>query len=171
MTDTGLLTTVASLGTHQRAIDGRHVTLAGNLAHRSRLSLGADGMARNAGYAKPALFLAAIWTITVGEQGDRADDGRCDRSLFGDDDRTLDQFRSDAAEQLFRHVASCEGHGGNILSIRMVIRMTKESPLIGLGVAEIDGVNETIAAGCAFGGWPGRTPCRGGRVTFRAASS
>jgi len=67
MTDTGLLTTVASLGTHQRAIGGRHVALAGDLAHRSRWAL--DGMARKAGHARAALFFAALWTITVGEQG------------------------------------------------------------------------------------------------------
>ncbi len=31
----------------------------------------------------------------------------------------------------------------------MVIRMTKESPVTGLGIAEIDGVKETISAGIA----------------------
>jgi hypothetical protein len=78
-----------------------------------------------------------------------SDDGGCDGSLLGDDDRTLDQLRSDAAEQVFHHVASCNGHGGDIPSITMVIRMTKESLLTGLGIAEIDGIDETISAGTA----------------------
>ncbi len=84
-----------------------------------------------------------------GEQGVRPGDGSCDGSLLGDDDRTLDQLRSDAAEQVFHHIASCKGHGGDIPSITMVIRMTKESLLTGLGIAEIDGVDETISAGTA----------------------
>ncbi len=87
-------------------------------------------------------------------------DSGCDEVLLGDDDRTLDQLRSDAAEQLFHHVASCKGHGGDIPSITMVIRMTKESLLTGLGIAEIDGVNDTISAGTArrMAGEAGITP-------------
>jgi hypothetical protein len=84
-----------------------------------------------------------------GESGDGEHDSGCDGSLLGDDDRTLDQLRSDAAEQVFHHVASCKGNGGDIPSITMVIRMTKESLLTGLGIAEIDGVNDTISAGTA----------------------
>jgi hypothetical protein len=80
--------------------------------------------------------------------GDSADGG-CDGSLLGDDDRTLDQLRSDAAEQVFHHVASCRGHGGDIPSITMVIRMSVDALTTGLGIAEIDGIDETISAGTA----------------------
>ena len=76
--------------------------------------------------------------------GDSSDAG-CDGSLLGDDDRTLDQLRSDAAERVFHQVASCKGNGGDIPSITMVIRMTKESLLTGLGIAQIDGIDETIS--------------------------
>jgi hypothetical protein len=312
MTDTGLLSAVAAMGAHQRVIDGSRAALAGELAHRSQLSLGSEGMARKAGHAKPALFLAELWTITVGEairlcevglatrsrtaldgtplparypvvaaaiaagtlgvdsaavivkeldaasvrcsvdareageatlvelagqytvadlhglarqvrdrldedgaeprdevhhrqrsvrfialsggmvrmvwdmppevaglvkasveaivgqdlrrakdsrtktgapddgaaNGDSADRG-CDGSLLGDDDRTLDQLRSDAAEQVFHHVASCKGHGGDIPSITMVIRMSVDALTTGLGIAEIDGIDGTISAGTA----------------------
>ncbi len=314
MGDTGLLSVIAAIGTHQRSFDAVRVAAAGEIAYRSQLTLGTDGMARKAGHAKPGAFLAELWTITVGEairlcdvglatrsrtaldgsplparypvvaaaitdgtlgvdsaavivkeldaasvrcgvdardvgeatlvemagahtvadlrglarqvrdrldedgaeprdevrhkrrschfitladgmvrmvwdmppevaglvkasidatvaqelrrakdhrktkgvpgdgnlgdgvpgEGDRDDD--CGGSLLGDDDRTLDQLRSDASEQLFHHVASCKGHGGDVPSITMVIRMTKESLLTGLGIAEIDGVDETISA-------------------------
>jgi hypothetical protein len=333
MGDTGLMTVIAAIGSHQRSFDSLRVAAAGEIAHRSQLSLGTDGMARKAGHAKPAQYLAELWTITVGEAmrlcevglatrsrialdgtplparypvvaaaitdgtlgidsaavivkeldaasvrcsvdarevgeaalvdlaaqytvadlrglarqvrdrldedgaeprdelrhkkrscrfitlpdgmvrmvwdmppeiaglakaavdgfvsrelraakderareqgravsggpdegepgagaqfsrghgdgvpGDGERNGGCDGSLLGDDDRTLDQLRSDAAEQVFHHVASCKGHGGDIPSITMVIRMTKESLLTGLGIAEIDGVDETISAGTA----------------------
>jgi len=330
MVDSGVLDVAAAMATLQRAVDAPRVVIAGEIAYRSQLILGTEGMARKAGYAKPALFLAELWTITVGEgmrlcdvglatrprtaldgtplparcpviasaiadgtlgvdsaavivreldaasvrcstsarevgeatlvemagqytvadlrglarqvrdrldedgaeprdelrhrkrscrfitlpdgmvrmlwdmppelaglakaavdgyvsrdlrrakderrktrgaQGDRAEgagnpaegdprggdqggsgaDNGCGGSLLDDDDddRTLDQLRSDAAEQVFHHVASCKGHGGDIPSITMVIRMSVDALKTGLGIAEIDGIDETISASTA----------------------
>ncbi len=73
----------------------------------------------------------------------------CGEPQQGDDDRTLQQLRSDAAEQVFHHAATCKGAAGELPAITMVIRMTLDSLLTGLGIAEIDGVPETIPAATA----------------------
>jgi hypothetical protein len=74
---------------------------------------------------------------------------RNDVHPLGDDPRTLEQLRADAAEQVFRHAATCSSAGGDLPSITMVIRMTMNSLLTGLGVAEIDGIGEMMSAGDA----------------------
>jgi hypothetical protein len=71
---------------------------------------------------------------------------REDAHLLGEDPRTLEQLRADAAEHVFRHAATCSSATGDLPSITMVVRMTLESLLTGLGTAQIDGINETISA-------------------------
>ena len=63
-----------------------------------------------------------------------------------EEERSFEQLRADAAEQIFRHVATCGHAGGDLPSITMVIRMTREELVTGAGFASIDGVNETISA-------------------------
>ena len=62
-----------------------------------------------------------------------------------DEERSFEQLRADAAEQIFRHVATCGHAGGDLPAITMVIRMTREELVTGAGFASIDGVNETIS--------------------------
>ncbi len=104
------------------------------------------------------LVKAAIDAIVGGELRQARDErkGRSpaetcgiDDAPLGDDPRTLEQLRADAAEQVFRHAATCSSAGGDLPSITMVIRISLESLLTGLGVAEIDGIGETISASTA----------------------
>ncbi|HEY0260386.1 MAG TPA: DUF222 domain-containing protein [Lacisediminihabitans sp.] len=84
-------------------------------------------------------------------------DGPDERSLAehrlaersGPDEHTLEQLRSDAAMEIFRHTATCAGAAGELPSTKMVVRMSLESLLTGLGRAQIDGIDETISAGRA----------------------
>jgi hypothetical protein len=288
MTDEGVLRGAAALVELQRAIDVYRVAVAGELADRSDGVRGASGMARRAGHARPAHFLAELWGITIGEAwrlcevglavrprlgldgtplparfpavqtavlrgslgvdaaavivrelqaaGPRCSDdalhdaeqqlvelaprftvkevqvlarearnrldqddpqpaeylrhekrslrltsrhegmlhlewdmtpatgglvkaaidaivgrelhqAREDAALLGDDLRTLEQLRADAAEQVFRHAATCTSAGGDLPSITMVVRMTLDSLITGLGSASIDGLDDTIPAG------------------------
>jgi hypothetical protein len=290
--DPALLGMLTELGVVQRLVDAIRVRAAGELADRSRESLGAAGLARRACFARPALMLAELWGITVGEAGrlsalglatrertslvgeplparyplvgcaiengtvgiesaaaiireleaaaprcsvdardeaerflvefatersvrdvaalarlvrDRLDqDGAVPRDeirharrslrlgttsdgtthldwylepgaaglvtagidavvgeqlrrnqnpdaaspdhVLPDDERTLEQLRSDAAVQIFRHVATCRGAAGDLPAFTMVVKLTLESLLTGRGTAEIDGVAETISA-------------------------
>ncbi len=66
-----------------------------------------------------------------------------------DEERTLEQHRSDAAAELFRHVATCAHAGGDLPAITMVVRMSLETLQRGVGVVEIDGIDETISAATA----------------------
>ncbi len=66
-----------------------------------------------------------------------------------EEERTLEQHRSDAATEIFRHAATCGHSGGDLPSITMVVRMTVESLMTGRGAAEVDGVGETISAATA----------------------
>jgi hypothetical protein len=115
-------------------------------ARRSlRLSSRHDGMLHLEWDMTPqtgGLVKAAIDAI-VGRELHQA---REDAHLLGDDPRTLEQLRADAAEQVFRHTATCSSAGGDLPSITMVVRMTMDSLLTGLGTAEIDGIGETISA-------------------------
>lgn len=63
-----------------------------------------------------------------------------------EEERTFEQLRADAAERVFRHAATCGPAGGELPSITMVIRMTREELLTGAGFASIDGITETISA-------------------------
>ncbi|HEY0258439.1 MAG TPA: DUF222 domain-containing protein [Lacisediminihabitans sp.] len=294
MTDDGLESTIAELGFLQRSLDALRVLTAGELAERSRPSLGGDGLAKRAGYARPSLLLAARWGLSPMEASrfcevglvcrprrsldgqplpsrypavsagisscelgvtsaaiivrelqsaslrcseearlegeaflvdwaptlstneittlarqirDRLDhdgleprdelhrarrrfrlttasDGMVDihwrlepaegglvraeidaivtaRLRRGTDDAcsaeggvagsppdevTLEQMRSDAAMEVFRHAMTCTAAAGDLPSTTVVVRMTLESLLTGLGAAEIDGVGETISA-------------------------
>jgi hypothetical protein len=62
------------------------------------------------------------------------------------EDRSFEQLRSDAAADIFHHVATCAHAGGDLPAITMVVRMTLDSLLTGSGFADIDGVAETISA-------------------------
>jgi hypothetical protein len=66
-----------------------------------------------------------------------------------EEERTLEQHRSDAATELFRHLATCSHAGGDLPAVTMVVRMSVDALMSGLGVAEIDGVGETISAATA----------------------
>ncbi|MES2170091.1 MAG: DUF222 domain-containing protein [Actinomycetota bacterium] len=63
-----------------------------------------------------------------------------------EEERSFEQLRADAAEQIFHHAATCGHAGGELPAITMVIRMTREELVTGAGFASIDGVNETISA-------------------------
>ena len=62
-----LLRLVADAGTLQRGLDAIRVRLAGELAVQSAVHLGADGIARRAGHASAASFLAELWQISPAE--------------------------------------------------------------------------------------------------------
>jgi len=70
-----------------------------------------------------------------------AEDGLVDA-----DDRTLPQRRADAAEDLFRHAISCDRPGGDHPVVTMVVRMTVDQLVEGLGVAQVDGIHAGISA-------------------------
>jgi hypothetical protein len=65
------------------------------------------------------------------------------------DDRTLEQRRADAAEQVFQHAASCSNTGGDRPTVSMVVRLTLEDLRCGFGTASIDGVAEPISIATA----------------------
>jgi len=62
-----LLRLLANAGTAQRSLDAIRVRLAGEVATQSAPHLGSEGMARRAGHATPASFLAELWQISVPE--------------------------------------------------------------------------------------------------------
>ncbi len=110
-----------------------------------RLGSRHDGMLRLEWEMTPqtgGLVKAAIDAV-VGRELRQA---REDAHLLGDDPRTLEQLRADAAEQVFRHAATCSSAAGDLPSITMVVRMTMDSLVTGLGTAEIDGIGETVSA-------------------------
>ena len=82
MTDP-LLDRFAEVAARHRAVDASRAELAGELAARS---VGPDGMARKAGYARPALMVADLWRIDVQEAQRLVDVGlatRAGASLLG----------------------------------------------------------------------------------------
>ena len=82
MTDP-LLDRFAEVGSRHRAVDVERAMLAGELASRSE---GPDGIARKAGYSRPALMVAELWRIDVHEAQRLIDVGlatRPRRSLLG----------------------------------------------------------------------------------------
>jgi hypothetical protein len=72
MVDFGVLDVAAAMANFHRSVDAPRVIIAGEIAHRSQLSLGTDGMARRAGNAKPSQLVAEMFGITVGRRSDCA---------------------------------------------------------------------------------------------------
>jgi len=75
-----LLRLLADAGTAQRGLDVVRVRLAGELAAQSAERLGAEGIARRAGHAQPASFLAELWQISIAEAKRLCDVGVAVRS-------------------------------------------------------------------------------------------
>ena len=67
MTDTGVINSLHAIQQHMRTANIARIALAGQIAERSRASLGEAGMARKAGYGRAALMVAAICSITPAE--------------------------------------------------------------------------------------------------------
>jgi len=116
-----------------------------------------DGMVRLVWDMPPetaGLVRAGIDAL-VGEQLRAARD-RVAESLETDgiadtDDRTMPQRRADAAEALLRHAISCDRAGGDRPGgdrpvVTVVVRMTLDQLVDGLGAAQIDGVDAGISA-------------------------
>jgi len=111
-----------------------------------------DGMVRLVWDMPPetaGLVRAGIDAL-VGEQLRAARD-RVAESLETDgiadtDDRTMPQRRADAAEELLRHAITCDRPGGDRPVVTVVVRMTLDQLLDGLGAAHIDGVDAGISA-------------------------
>jgi hypothetical protein len=69
------------------------------------------------------------------------------------DDRTMPHRRADAAEDMFRRAVDCRCSGSAAagspaagLAVTMIVRMTLEQLLTGLGTAQIDGIDAGISA-------------------------
>ena len=116
-----------------------------------------DGMVRLVWDMPPetAGLVRAGIDVLVGEQLRAARD-RVAESLGTDgiadvDNRTMPQRRADAAEDLFRHAIGCDRPGGDRPVATMVVRMTLDQLLDGLGTAQIgtaqiDGIDARISA-------------------------
>jgi len=111
-----------------------------------------DGMVRLVWDMPPetaGLVRAGIDAL-VGEQlraaRDRVPSSLADTGMADIDDRTLPQRRADAAEELLRHAISCDRPGGDRPVVTMVVRMTLDQLLDGLGAAQIDGIDARISA-------------------------
>ncbi|MBK4346261.1 HNH endonuclease signature motif containing protein [Lacisediminihabitans changchengi] len=65
------------------------------------------------------------------------------------DDRTMPHRRADAAEDLFRQAVNCTcaaGRGGGGPLVTMIVRMSLDQLVTGLGSAQIDGIDAGISA-------------------------
>jgi len=111
-----------------------------------------DGMVRLVWDMPPetAGLVRAGIDVLVGEQlraaRDQVPSSLADTGMADIDDRTLPQRRADAAEELLRHAISCDRPGGDRPVVTMVVRMTLDQLLDGLGVAQIDGIDARISA-------------------------
>ena len=65
------------------------------------------------------------------------------------DGRTIQQIGADAMVDLARHALSCTQGPGPLPHTELVVRMTLESLLSGLGEAQIDGIEQPISAATA----------------------
>ena len=126
-----------------------------DLIHRQRRSLTLitqpDGMTRLLWIMSPetAGLVRAGVDALVAEQLRRKRDSDVAR-LAADgmadlDDRTMPQRRSDAAEDLFTRALGC-GCEGSGPTTTMVVRMTLDQLIDGLGTAHIDGIDAGISA-------------------------
>jgi len=116
-----------------------------------------DGMVRLVWDMPPetaGLVRAGIDAL-VGEQlraaRDRVPSSLADTGMADVDDRTMPQRRADAAEELLRHAIGCDRPGGDRPVVTMVVRMTLDHLLDGLGTAQIgtaqiDGLDARISA-------------------------
>lgn len=75
-----------------------------------------------------------------------ADDGLTGSTPDMPDPRTLAQLRSDAATEVFRHLAGCVGSGFDRPPVTMIVRVSLDQLRDGVGTAEIDGVRSPISA-------------------------
>jgi len=111
-----------------------------------------DGMVRLVWDMPPetaGLVRAGIDAL-VGEQlraaRDRVPSSLADTGMADTDDRTMPQRRADAAEELLRHAISCDRPGGDRPVVTMVVRMSLDQLLDGVGAAQIDGIDVRISA-------------------------
>jgi len=111
-----------------------------------------DGMVRLVWDMPPetaGLVRAGIDAL-VGEQlraaRDQVPSSLADTGIADVDDRTMPQRRADAAEDLLRHAITCDRPGGDHPVVTVVVRMTLDQLLDGLGAAHIDGVDAGISA-------------------------
>ena len=65
------------------------------------------------------------------------------------DGRTLEQIGADAIIDLARHGMSCTDTSAPLANATIVVRMSLESLMSGLGEAQIDGIEQPISAGAA----------------------
>jgi len=111
-----------------------------------------DGMVRLVWDMPPetaGLVRAGIDAL-VGEQlraaRDQVPSSLADTGMADTDDRTMPQRRADAAEELLRHAISCDRPGGDRPVVTVVVRMSLDHLLDGLGAAQIDGIDARISA-------------------------
>jgi len=114
-----------------------------------------DGMVRLVWDMPPetaGLVRAGIDAL-VGEQlraaRDQVPSSLADTGVADVDDRTMPQRRADAAEELLRHAIGCDRPGGDCPVVTVVVRMTLDQLLDGLGAAQIDGVDGLGGLGAA----------------------
>ncbi len=83
---------------------------------------------------------------------DQCGDDQCGDDQCGDDhevlpdDRSIAQIGADAFVDLARHCLSCSDSSAPLASATVVVRMTLDSLLSGLGEARLDGVEQPISA-------------------------
>jgi hypothetical protein len=63
--------------------------------------------------------------------------------------RSIPQLQADAFAELARHVLGCASAPGVLPKTTVIVRMTLQALLDGLGTAEIDGIDRPVAAGTA----------------------
>ena len=95
----------------------------------------------------------ATGPIGVTDALDRLDGG-IDADLMGGagvmpESRSMGQIRSDAAVEVFRHVAGCDRAGDDRPPVTMLIRINLTDLHTGVGVAQIDGIDEPVSAATA----------------------
>ena len=87
------------------------------------------------------------------DSGDAANDDAANGDTAGDDalttQRSIAQLRAEAIFELARHGIDCTNTEIPIRATTVVVRMTLESLLSGLGEANIDGIEQPISAGTA----------------------
>ncbi|TXN32180.1 HNH endonuclease signature motif containing protein, partial [Lacisediminihabitans profunda] len=65
------------------------------------------------------------------------------------DTRTLGQMAADAVVDMARHAIGCDNQAVPLPATTIIVRMTLDSLLTGLGEAQIDGIEQPISAGTA----------------------